>query len=160
MLTRCMSKGEQGLTLIEILVVIAILTILFAVGVLMSMEAFRGYSRRSERDTIVSVFERTRSRAMANVNQHQWGVCLDTTVPTSPNYIIFSGTYANAFSKDTVPANVGVTLDATGAPTFNCTAGGIIFAQLTGNTSTNSIRVMQGAATSTVSTNVEGRINW
>ncbi|MEK7133548.1 MAG: prepilin-type N-terminal cleavage/methylation domain-containing protein [Patescibacteria group bacterium] len=153
---------HQGLTLIEIMVVIAILTILFAVGLLMSMDAFRGYSRRSERDTLVSVFQRARSSAIANVNQHQWGACLDTSVPTSPDYVIFSGpSYGSAITKLAIPANSGVTItDTSSTKRFNCSLGGIVFNQLTGDTSDNTITVNQGAITSTISTNVEGRIDW
>ena len=68
-------KSDKGFTFIEILVVIAILGTLFAIGLLMSMEAYRGYSRRSDRDILVSALERARSSALANTNQQEWGVC-------------------------------------------------------------------------------------
>lgn len=153
--------GQRGFTFIEVMVVVAIISILFAVGLLMGMDAYHGYARRSERDTLVSVFQRARSRALANVNQHQWGVCLDTNVPTSPNYVIFSGpSYASAFSKDIIPANPSVTINLSGAPSFACTSGGIIFAQLTGDTTSATITMQQGAITSTISTNQEGAIDW
>src|ERR1051326_7870488 len=94
-------SGQRGMTLIEMIVVIAIITILFATGVVMSMEAFRGYTRRSERDVIVSILQRARSRAMANVGQHAWGACFDGS-----NYYIFSNVYPSS-PMDTVPANTG-----------------------------------------------------
>jgi len=146
--------------MIELLVVIAIITILFAIGVLMSMDAYRGYSRRSERDTVVSILQRARSSAISNVNQHQWGACYDSA---NSQYVIFAGaSYAAAFpnTKQLIPVSSGTTIDLTGAPAFACSAGGIIFAQLTGNTSAATISMTQGAITSTVSTNAEGRINW
>jgi prepilin-type N-terminal cleavage/methylation domain-containing protein len=150
---------DKGFTMIEILVAIAIMAIIFALGLFMSMEMYRGYSRRSERDTLASVLERARSRAMANVHQHMWGACLDGS-----NYVIFSGqNYANRIDSETVPVNSGTTIDASGAPAFLCSGGGIVFAQLTGDTipaTAQTITMTQGAITSTISTNVEGRIDW
>ena len=151
-------KSDKGFTFIEILVVIAILGTLFAIGLLMSMEAYRGYSRRSDRDILVSALERARSSALANTNQREWGVCYDST---GPSYIIFSGSsYSEAITKTTLPSSPGVALDTSGATAFSCLAGGIIFAQLTGDTSDNSIVLTQGAVISVVSTNQVGRINW
>jgi Tfp pilus assembly protein FimT len=154
-------RGERGHTIIELLSVITILTILFAAGLLVSMEAFHGYSRRSERDTFVSVLLRARSKAMANVQQHPWGVCYDASTPSDPKYVIFSGAnYAGSFSKDIVPANPGVTMDLSLAPGLLCSAGGIVFAQLTGNTSAITVSMSQGAVQSTIRTNAVGQIDW
>lgn len=143
--------------MIEILLAIGIMTTIFAVGLLMSMDTYRGYSRRSERDTLVAVLERARSRAMANVNQHSWGVCFDGT-----NYIIFSGpNYEGAITTETIPGNPSVTVaDTSEAPRLPCGNGGIVFAQLTGDTSEVTITVTQGQVVSNISTNIEGLIDW
>lgn len=148
---------RRGMSLIEVIVVIAILTILFAIGVFMSMQGFQNYSRRSERDVIVSIFERARSRALANVDQHRWGVCYETG---TKSYVVFAGAYASAYSKDTIAANSGVTLSYSGSPIFDCAQGGIAFSQVAATTTAATITVTEGAITSTITTNIEGRIDW
>jgi len=154
-------EGSHGFTLVEVLLVIGLLVIIFALGLFMSMETYRGYSRRSERDTLVAVLERARSRAMANVDQHAWGACYDGSVASDPQFVIFSGpSYASAYRTDPVPANPGVTLDLSAAPPLPCASGGVVFAQLTGDTSAISVTMTEGGITSTISTNAAGRIDW
>ena len=149
---------NKGFTLIEILIVIGLFTFIFALGLFMSMDVYRGYTHRSERDVLVSVLTRARSRALANIHQQRWGVCYDNNIS---QYVIFSGAnYVSALSKETVLANPGVTFSTSSASTFFCSAGGIIFTQLTGTTTGMSVGMTQGAFTSTTSTNVEGVILW
>lgn len=149
-------RAQKGFTMIEILVAIGILAIIFAIGLLMNMDLYRGYSRRSERDTLVSVLERARSRAMANVNQHAWGACFDRA---NHNYIIFNGASYSGIPSDTLSGNPSVAI--TPATTkLECGNGGIVFDQLTGDTSAVAITMTQGAITSNISTNAEGLIIW
>src|SRR3954466_3570125 len=79
---------KKGFTLIEILVVTAIFAVIISLGLLMSMETFRGTTFRSERDTMVGVLQKARSRAMANIKQSQWGVHYQMSDHT---YTIFKG---------------------------------------------------------------------
>ena len=148
---------QSGFSLIEILIGLGILTIIFSIGLLMSMDSFRGYSRRSERDTIVAMLQRTRSRAMANVGQSPWGACFNGT-----NYILFRGSsYASSVTTEVIEGNPAVSVtDTSSTPRFLCADGGVVFAQLTGNTNPVTITLVQGAITSTVSTNSAGRIDW
>src|SRR3989344_5249325 len=82
------AKLKGGFTLVEVIVVIAIVGLIFGLGLFMSFDVYRGFSHRSERDVIVSLLERARSHAMANVGQSAWGFCEDA----GNNYIIFHGT--------------------------------------------------------------------
>lgn len=152
--------SERGLTLVEILVVMALLVLLFAGALVMSMESFWSSARRSERDIIVSMLQRARSRAMANVSQRPWGVCRDTSDPDEPEYVLFSGSDSNRFSEVRIPGNPGAPVDVTGATVFPCGNSGVVFAQLTGKTSAVSISITEGATTSVISTNIQGRIDW
>ena len=139
------------MTMIELLVVIAMITILFAAGVVMSMQSFRSYTRRSERDTIVAILQKARSRSLSNVQQHKWGACFDGT-----NYHVFFGSYPST-PMDTIEGNTGAV--PSGAA-FLCSNGGIVFDQLTGNTPAVTISIAQGGVTSNIATNAEGRIDW
>lgn len=160
------SLGEGGsrvarpaFTLIEILVVTGIFVLLAGLGLFMTLDAFRATSHRSERDTIVSILEKARSRAMANIDQIKWGVCY-----TSPNYVIFQG--GACTTGDKILANSAVANASNFAGTFPV----VIFDQLTGklvpqlSPATNELTVTvkeQGRPIDEViSINNEGRINW
>lgn len=145
------SLNNKGFTLIEIIVVIAILTGLMGLGLFMSMDSYRAYLSRSERDTVVSLLERARSHAMANIYQTPWGVCY-----ISPNYIIFRGTTctAGAATNEATPANPGVAisgLDSTSP---------IVFSQLSGSTAGGVVIVTEQGRVSTITINYEGTIIW
>jgi hypothetical protein len=92
---------------------------------------------------------------MANVNQQKWGVCYDGI-----SYILFPNGYPSSFPITSVAKNTGVTLDTSAAPSFVCSSGGIIFDQISGKTSAATLSVTQGALTSTITLNEEGRIDW
>ena len=121
----------RGFTLIEILVVVAIFTILASLGLFMTMDAYRATSSRSERDIVVSLLEQARSRAMNNYEGTTWGVCY-----LAPNYEIFSGNDCAAGSSR------------------------IIFSQLAGTTTAIDIPITQNGRTDIISINHEGTINW
>jgi prepilin-type N-terminal cleavage/methylation domain-containing protein len=140
---------NRGMTMVELLVTLAIFALIVALGLFMSFEAYRSATRRSERDTIVSLLERARSRAMANIDQSAWGVCY-----VAPNYVITKDV-STCTPHDSVEANAGVA----GASDFSDFP--IEFAQLTGNVSTDkTIIVRQAGKEEPITINHEGRINW
>jgi prepilin-type N-terminal cleavage/methylation domain-containing protein len=136
---------SSGFTLIEIIIVIAIFGALLALGLFMSMDAYRGFSFRSERSTIVSLLQKARSRAMNNSNQTPWGVCYQ-----SGNYVIFQG----------LACTTGETIPAGPAATTTGLLAGVVFSQLSGTTTAATITVLQDGRSSTISTNNEGTIIW
>ncbi len=153
---------RRGFTLLEILITLAIFSVIIGLGLFMSLDVYRGFNSRSERDVVVALLQKARSRSLANINETAWGLCY-----TAPNYVIFRGSYtAGATTNEPVPASPAVTLS--GFPT--CGSGTeIVFAQLTGDlspqlvpaTSEKTITVsQQGRPDQTVSINNEGRINW
>lgn len=139
---------SSGFTLIEIIVVIAIFGALIALGLFMSMETFRGTLFRSEQDIVVSVLQKARSRAMANMYQTSWGVCYIT-----PDYVIFRGTECTAG----LPTNETIPASPASAVTFSAP---IIFSQLSATTIGGTITLMQDGRTSTIAVNQEGTIGW
>jgi len=146
----------KGFTLIEIMVSIAILSLMVALGLFMSFEAYRGATRRSERETIVSMLERARSRAMANIEESSWSVCY-----VDPDYVIAKGaTCDDLNARDRVEANPAVVADSQFNDPLKFPT--VIFAQLTGNVvvAPQTITVVQNGKSEEIRINYEGRINW
>lgn len=145
----------RGFTLVEILVSITIFTIVLGLGLFMTMDTYRAYISRSERDMVVSELQLARSRAMNNIYETNWGVCYDGT-----NYIVFRGTYTpGASTNESTPASASATLSSTGNA-FSCATGGIVFQQLTGQATVSTITVVQNGQSKQISTNNEGAISW
>ncbi len=142
----------RGFSLVEVIVTIAIFAILVALGLFMSFEAYRSTTRRSERETIVSMLERARSRALANIGETSWSVCYD-----AGNYLIAKGSTCNdSVAYDRVEANPVVVADSDflGFP--------IEFAQVTGTVAgaPKTVTVTQNGKDEEIEVNHEGRINW
>ena len=156
-------KGEErqirrnaGLTLIEVLVVMGIVVLLIGLGLLVSMDAYRGYIYRHERLVLVSVLEKARSRAMNNIHQTAWGACYDSA---NKQYIIFQDPKAGACAAnaddDTIPANPGAII--TIAPLDK-----VVFAQLSGRVLAEQTVTLteSGHAPFIITINTEGTIIW
>jgi len=140
----------RGFSLIEILVVVGMLALVGALGLFMSMESYRGTYARSERDMVVSLLERARSRSMNNIRQTSWGVCY-----SAPNYIIFrgSGCVPGISTNETYAANPTATISGLYAP-------GVVFSALGGTTTATTTTIVEQGRTETISINNEGRIDW
>ncbi len=144
----------RGFSLIEILIVIAILAVLIGLGLFMSMETLKGTIYRSEQATIVSLLQKARSRSMANIDQVPWSVCY-----VAPNYIVAKGAVCNAANAyDTVGATPAVAIASDFADPAKFPT--VVFAQLSGDTAAVDIEIMQDNRTSTITINHEGTIIW
>jgi prepilin-type N-terminal cleavage/methylation domain-containing protein len=142
----------RGFTLIELIITITLFTFLAGLGLLMSMETFRGTLHRSETATIVSLFEKARSRSMNNIDQSPWSVCYSASA-----YVISKGASCSAATAaDTVAANAGVAAASDFAHTFPT----VLFTQLSGTTTAATFAVVQDGRTSTISINDQGTVIW
>ncbi len=150
-------RHARGFTLVEVLVVISLMAVVMGLGLLMSIDVFRGTTFRSTRQVLVSALTTARSRALANMYQSPEGVCY-----SAPDFIIFRrSSYGSANSADEhVPGNPSISL--TGA--INCTgmgAGAVVFSQIAATTSGSTITISEtGHPNATVSVNTEGTIVW
>lgn len=164
----------RGFTFIELLIVIGIFVVIAGLGLFMSVNAFRGYLHRSERDIIVSILARARSEAMNNIcvgplctDGQMHGVCFN-----APSYIIFQGASygAYAITNQTIPSNSAINIASDHASFFTCGSGtGAVFDQLTGKLvpqlalATDELMITiseSGRPNSNIYINNEGRINW
>ncbi len=153
-------KQNSGFSLIETVVVIAIITTILSFGLISTFDSLKGTVFRSERYNILSALERARSRSMTNYFGKSHGACLDISVPAKPKYIIFQSPYLSSnSSNEYLDENPAVTITSTGN-VFSCTNGGIVFSQLSGKTNVVDITITEESRTSNISTNIVGRIDW
>ena len=122
------------------------------------MENFRGVSFRSERDTMVGVLQKARSRAMANIGQSSWGVHYEGSPQYT--YTIFRGAAysAGASTNEVLHGNKGaiVLSDPVPGPLAD-----ILFTQLSGTTTGNaSAKITENSRSTIVSVHYEGTIIW
>ncbi len=139
---------SSGFTLVEIIVVIAIFSTLVTLGLFMSMDTLRGTTHRSERDIVVSMLEKARSRALANIYQTPWGVCANAS-----DYIIFRGTSCTAG----LSTNEIISASAANPAIFSAP---IVFSQLSATTTGGTVTIVQDGHTNTITINHEGAIDW
>ena len=149
-----MSRG--GFTLIEVMLAIAILMVIFGLGLFASFDLYRGYSYRSERDTIVGLLTKARSRSMSNVYQSAHGVCYNASAQTYNIECVAESCPVSTAER--IPANPSVLVS--GIP--SCGGGLVLFAQVTGNTSGPGVISVSepGRPTQTITVNNAGTINW
>lgn len=145
-------KINRGFTLIEVLIVMAILSILTTLGYFVAIDFYKSYAFNSERDIIVSILQKARSQSLSNINQSAHGVYFDNL---NSRYVIFQGvTYA--------ARNAALDENLAYAPGIN--HSGLVeisFFQLSGDSSASgSMNLSDGKRNTTISVNSEGQINW
>ena len=154
-------NSQSGITLIEIIVVMALITMMATLTLATSMDSFRGYSYRNERDAIVNSLQRARSQAISNI-------CLGTCTTGMPHGVHFNANSYTIFqgidyaSRDIIADEIirmNPAISATG-PTD------IIFAELSGDVTATPAGALDlivkdtTGHTSTITLNSEGQIKW
>ena len=140
---------DKGFTLVEVLVVIAIMVILMGITAPFLVSAYNDYQFRSERDLAVSLIRRARAYSMAGTNGKDHGLKI-----ASSSYVIFEGTSyaARDTAKDIIDSrNTNITITG---------ASEIVFSYLTGRSSTAILVLSDGISTASASVNTEGLISW
>ncbi len=138
---------NKGFTLIEILVVVAVITVIIAFGSVIDLNAFKTDTLSGEESRIISILQKARSRSMANMYNTTHGVCY-----IAPDYVIFQG--STCASGDSIPANTNIASNPGSTfPTF-------VFSRLTGNTTAGTIHITDGINSKDITINNEGTINW
>lgn len=147
------SRRDNGFTLIELIIVLAITTTILGVGFFVSLDAYRQHVFQSERTVLVSVLQKARSRALSNMYQSAHGVCYE-----EPNYIIFRGTTcaSGLFGNEEIPSNISLAR----ASRFSNSFPTVIFTPLSATTTPTSIALTDGVRNASIDIKYEGTINW
>lgn len=154
-------SAGKGFTLIELIVVVALLGIIATFGSIVSLDFYRVYSFRSERSTVVNLLQQARTEAMNNVclgsgctGGKAHGVRFDGT-----SYILFQG---NSFDP-TDPTNARFSASPSANLVTPATPFDVVFAQLSGVSTPVDITLTDPSTpgrTDTIRVSSEGQINW
>ena len=147
----------KGFSLIEIIVVVAILLLLLSLGLITNMDSYKKYMFRSENQNLISSIAKVRSESLTNKGQSPHGICFDGA---QKRLALFQGvsyqTSSNPIFIDTNPLTT-----ITSMPNiFLCANGGVVFSQLSGTTTQVEIGVTQNGSVSKTTISYEGTIHW
>ena len=151
---------SRGFTLIEAVVVIALIIIISGATIYFNIDGYRGYLFRSDRDTLISALHHARSEAIANICR---GSSCVSGVPhgvkiESDRYIIFQG---EDFSS--ADHSFDIEMDINPNTTFSTNGGDeVVFSRLSADVLTPIEITMteNSGRTSTISVSSEGQIKW
>lgn len=150
------SSRTAGFTLLEMIIVIALVGVVAAFSVGASMDSIARSSVTQERDLFVTLLLRgARSASLANVKGVSHGIQIDNT---NHEYILFDGTTysSGAATNRHIPyTNNKLSVSNTGGNT-------IIFEQLSGavTTGAGTITLSNGVQSQTIVIRNSGQIDW
>lgn len=142
---------QNGFSMVEIIVAVAIMAIIFSLGLVLSMDFYRTYAFNYEMDLIIGTLQKVRSQSMANVDQSSYGMSFNAI---DHEYKLLK----EGVVEQTFEANDAITVTWSDIVSFNQLEGkcvspacstGVITINLTGLGKTHDITI-----------NNEGRINY
>lgn len=145
-----------GFTLVEIVIVMALMTILGSTGIAFGLDSYGRSVCHSERDATVAFLHRARAMAMNNLNKTSHGLHFE-----NDKYVLFSG---NSY-KSNDPLNEIIPRTSSLTISLPNEQNEIIFGQLTGEVGGSMVGdIFIDSASSTchelISLNKEGGIDW
>lgn len=151
-------RDKRGFTLIEILVVIALITVIASIGIMAGIDSYQRFLFRSNVDTAVSLLQKARSSAIHNMNETSHGVYFCD--PSNSKFVLFR-TPSDYVSRDivhdfNVEKSKAVTITSCSTPDPD----EIVFTQLSATTTPGNITLSDGVRNALIEINYEGGINW
>ena len=144
------NSSPRGFTLIEILMTLAIITLLASMGLAVSVGTYRSYAFNTEQDILMSLLMKTRQQALTNVDEAPHGLFI-----TPSEYVLFEGASyaARAQSKDEhISADAAITKSGLNE---------VVFSQLAGESNASgTIMLASGTRVATATITYEGQINF
>lgn len=165
--TQLYRNYRAGITLIEIILVIGIMSITASLGLFVNANSHQGNTFRSSRDLLIATLEHARAQAVNNiclgsecVNGKTHGVHIKTDGNGFiTSYILFQGEPYD--SAD--PLNTRIDVSGNTSRNVSLSLGSdvdIYFGQLSGDSNPASITLTNDIETSIITINSEGRITW
>lgn len=162
-------RFSAGFTVLEIMMVMALLMILSSLGLFMSMESLRGGSFRNDRAAVISALQRARSLAVNNMCFGGSSTCNDGKPhgvyfnPGAGGVTIFQIDAGKTDFNDR-DEDADETINFDSRMTDALEEKTIIFERLSGNSAnatTTVVTITDGIGhTSEITVNSEGRIDW
>ncbi|MEK7536069.1 MAG: prepilin-type N-terminal cleavage/methylation domain-containing protein [Patescibacteria group bacterium] len=143
-------RNQQGFTLVEISITLGIFAIIATFSLLASMDFWRSYSFRSERNLVVGILQKARSQSLSNINQIAHGVHIEPY-----QYVIFEGGVYTPGDPNNEIHQANPSVNHSGMTE-------VLFDQLSGNAhvTLGALILDQGSSQSIISINDEGQIDW
>ena len=143
------ARDQSGFTLLELLIVMGIAVLLGGLGLFLSMDTYRSGNFTAGVDTIVVSLQRSRSRALNNIDESKHGVKI-----LSGQYVIFEGATYNPLDPKNEVINGRSNFTITGPDE-------VVFDQLSGKSSVDGdILINDGSKIASISLNYEGQIDY
>lgn len=139
-------RFNRGFGLMEVVVVIGLMALIALGGYMISIGGFQRYAFASERDLVINLLHKARSRAINNVGQSEHTVELDSA---AGEFILREETSG---SEVKFPKDPSVTITPS-----NFT---VTFEQLSGDAEDLDITIEKGAQNIVIDIDSNGRINW
>ena len=144
------ARRKSAFTLIELVVVIAVSVVIFGYTFSVGSDFYGSQSLIGERDSVLNLLRRARTRAMNNINQADHGFYISTTT-----YTVFEGSSYASRSQgfdEAFPRSGGATISGPSE---------VVFAAIEGASNTSgTISVASGKGKADILVNSEGRISW
>lgn len=140
---------SKGVTLIEVLIVLAIMGIVFSLGVPLTINHYQSYLLISERDSILGFLRRARTLSLANRNSLPHGIYIE-----SSQYSIFEGQNflnRNSSLDEVFPKSRSISVAGSSE---------ITFAPLSATTAPVTLTLSNYNQNITIEINGEGSISW
>lgn len=139
----------SGFTLIEVIVAVATLAGLFVLALPVAIDFYQNQLLASERDNLVGILRRARTLALVNKGGSAHGVFIGP----DENIIFEGASYAarNAAEDETFSRSNAVTITGPSE---------LVFAALSGDSSSSTLTLKVEQRTATISINSEGSILW
>lgn len=145
------TNKKRGFTLVEILVTLAILTTILAIGSFTNISLFKQEQILKEEMILVSTLQKARSRAMNNVDQSKHGVHIENG---SKYYFIFKGNTYNPNDSTNEKISREDKIIISGLTN-------VVFEQLSGNTNEGNIKFINTEnKEKNITISKNGLINW
>lgn len=161
------ANRAAGITLIETILVIAVMSITLSLGLFVNVNEYRGNTFRSSRDLLIVSLQHARSQAMNNI-------CLGTRCSDGKphgvhinadnnNYVISYVMFQGESYDLADPLNSLIDVSENISRNISLLSGSVLdiyFEQLSGNSTPAELTLSSGVESSVITINPEGRITW